>query len=427
LVIAQREIALPKISLPTPSLTITKKDARRFMLAHHGLFSPRRLMGKTGILEYIRHVGSIQFDPINIVGRNPDLVLQSRVLDYRSNLLDELLYEDRKLVDGWDKMAAIYCMEDWPNFSRRRGLMNQPGIDSRRPSNEVLAEVLLEVRERGPVSSLDFSETPIVDWHWGPTKAARAALESLFSMGNVGVHHRVNNRRAFDLIHRLVPPELLDLPDPFVLDEDYQDWHFLRRVGGMGLVTSKSGEYWYGIQGVMSKERQGIIRRLTDTGKIIAVGIDEIPNQTFFIRNCDHPTLKAVLQSEKPENCAAIIAALDNLIWNRGLIEQVFDFSYIWEVYKPKSKRKFGYYVLPVVYGDQFIARFEPKYDKKKRIFTVENWWWEGEVEMDTAMYVGLRRCLKDFVTYLNADSIRLGLSIQKDSSLHWLRDIVFN
>jgi len=81
------------------------------MLAHHGLYPPRKLMGKTGILDYIQHVGSIQFDPINIVGRNPDLVLQSRVLDYRPNLLDDLLYKERKLIDGWDKMASSLVEE----------------------------------------------------------------------------------------------------------------------------------------------------------------------------------------------------------------------------------------------------------------------------------------------------------------------------
>jgi uncharacterized protein YcaQ len=129
---------------PSSPLTITKTEARRFMFAHHGLYPPRQLKGKNGIKEYIRHVNSIQFDPINIVGRNPDLVLQSRIQDYRPSLLDELLYEDRQLLDGWDKMASIYLVEDLPFFFRRRDHLRNTE-NSRKPPQTVIDEVLAEV------------------------------------------------------------------------------------------------------------------------------------------------------------------------------------------------------------------------------------------------------------------------------------------
>jgi uncharacterized protein YcaQ len=394
------------------------------MLTHHGLYPPRKLMGKTGILEFIHHVGSIQFDPINIVGRNPDLVLQSRVLDYRPSLLDGLLYEERKLIDGWDKMASIYSVEDWPFFSRRRCLMNQSEIDHRRPSKDLLEEVLKEVSARGPVSSLELTQNQIVDWHWGPTKASRAALESLFSMGKIGVHHRVNNRRVFDIIHRLIPQSILDLTDPFTNDADYETWHFLRRLVCMGLVSSKSGEHWHGILGVKSKERQLIIHKLIEAGEIISLEIDEIPNQLFYMRKCDYQNYKSTFPHEDSQMNAAIIGALDNLIWDRGLIRQIFEFKYIWEVYKPKAKREFGYYVLPIIYGNRFIARFEPKFDKKRKIFTVENWWWEGNIELNSAIEVGLQKCFIDFITYLDAAEIKLGDTIKHDRSLSWFGKI---
>ena len=110
---------------PPPSLTIDKTTARRFVFAHHHLWPPRQLKGKDGVRQYIQHVGAIQFDPINIVGRNPDLVLQSRVADFTLGILDELLYEDRLLLDGWDKMASIYSVGDWPYFARQRARMRQ--------------------------------------------------------------------------------------------------------------------------------------------------------------------------------------------------------------------------------------------------------------------------------------------------------------
>ena len=145
-------------SLP-PAITISKSDARRFMLSHHGLYPPRQRLGKAGVLDYIHHVGCIQFDPINIVGRNPDLVLQSRVKDYRPHMLDELLYSDRNLLDGWDKMASIYAMEDWPNFTRRREWLREH-IHERRPPQEALADTLEQVRQllRVHVERLDVTE-----------------------------------------------------------------------------------------------------------------------------------------------------------------------------------------------------------------------------------------------------------------------------
>jgi uncharacterized protein YcaQ len=402
---------MPPESLPTPSLTITKTIARRFILAYHKLLPPRQLTGKDGILEFINLVGCIQFDPINIVGRNPDLVLQSRIKDYQAGLLDELLYTDRKLLDGWDKMAAIYPVEDHPNFERYRSwLRNRP--NSRKPPEKAIEKVLEEVRTRGPLSSLDFDGSEKVDWFWGPTKVARAALEYLYSRGYLGINHRVNNRRSFDLIERLIPAEILEQPNPFNNEKAYQDWHVTRRVGSMGLAHSKSGEYWLGILGVKSRERAVIFHRLTDNGTLLAVGIEELPQQTFFIRQVDYPTLEAalVLDDIKPE--AAIIAALDNLTWNRGLIQQVFDFEYVWEVYKPKEQRKYGYYVLPVLYGDRFVARFEPSFDKDTNTFTINKWWWEDGIEPDTNMLTGIRVCINDFMNYLEADCLQLGKSV---------------
>ena len=102
------------------ALTLSNQQARRFLLAHHRLWPPYELEGKAGALAYVRRVGCIQFDPLNIVGRNPDLVLQSRVSNYRPALLEELLYQDRRLLDGWDKNMSIYAVEDWPCFRRRR-------------------------------------------------------------------------------------------------------------------------------------------------------------------------------------------------------------------------------------------------------------------------------------------------------------------
>lgn len=105
---------------PPAELTISQEHARRFLLTHHGLLPPRKMIGKQGVLDYIRHVNCIQYDPINIVGQNPHLVLQSRVKNYKPTMLDEALYTDRRLLDGFDKQMSIYPVEDWPRFTMYR-------------------------------------------------------------------------------------------------------------------------------------------------------------------------------------------------------------------------------------------------------------------------------------------------------------------
>ncbi len=406
---------------PSASITIDKTTARRYILAHQKLWPPRQLKGKAGVRKFIRHVGSIQFDPINVVGRNPDLVLQSRVKDYRPEMLDHLLYQDYQLLDGWDKMASIYSAEDWPFFFRHKKFRRQ--IENpRRPQQEVIQNVLAEIEQRGPLSSLEFDNQEKTDWFWGPTKIVRAALETLFGEGYLGVHHRVNNRRYFDLIERLLPADLLQIPDPNQTEEQYQDWHILRRVGSMGLAFPNAGEHWYGIIEVKTPERKRIISRLVERGDLISVDISEIPEKTYFMRKVDLSTLEAV--SNPTTAGAAILAPLDNLLWNRKNNSWLFDFEYIWEVYKPKAQRQYGYYTLPVIYDSRFIARFDPAFDKKTRHLTIQNWWWEKEIEPNKKMEAALIACFQDFVAYLKAEKLILGKPILHEATLRWMKSI---
>ena len=331
-------------------------------------------------MDFVRHAGCVQFDPINVVGRNPDLVLQSRVANYRPALLEELLYTDRQLLDGWDKMAAIYLITDWPYFARRRVYMRERQDARYNLSEEIMSAVMAAVRERGPLSSIDLKRMDKVDWHWGqPVRVVRASLERLYTWGELGIHHRVGTRRVFDLIERLLPAGLLAAPDPNETDEDYQNWRVLRRVGGLGLANPSATEYWGTIWGMTlgakSVVRRAALTRLVERGDLAAVAVEDAPKRTFFIRTADLPTLEAVQTATSPKPQAAIIGALDNFVWDRSLLRWVFDFDYVWEVYKPAAKRKYGYYVLPVICGDRFVARFDPAFDKKTRELTITNWW----------------------------------------------------
>jgi uncharacterized protein YcaQ len=401
-------------------ITINNKTARRFILTHHRLLDPRKMKGKSAILELIRHLNSIQFDTINVVGRNADLVLQSRIKDYQASILDEMLYKDRTLVDGWDKQASIYRVEDRPYFERFRNYMfNYP---DRRYENvrEAIPEIHERLEKDGPLSSLDFKNSEKVSWHWSHTSLARATLEFMWYTGKVGVDHRINTRRSFDLIERLIPHNILDQTDPNINDEDYQAWHVYRRIGSMGLTSLRSGEIWSGMVGIKAPERRNAIKRLLHEGKIVEINVEGHDKESLYARIEDAQTIESISRKRKIPNKTSFIAPLDNLIWNRKLINDLFDFKYIWEVYKPKAKREYGYYVLPVLYGDKFIARLDSKYDRKTSTMNVNNWWWEKDISADGEMIRSISECFTSFMKYLGAKRITFakGIKFAKDLDL---------
>lgn len=411
------------MSPPAPTLKLTRTQARRFLLAHQSLWPPRKLRGKAGVIDLIRRIGAVQFDPINVVGRNADLALQSRIRDYRPALLHRLLYEDRQLLDGWDKVASIYLTSDWPYFGRHRDRMRAQHSQPSNPSMRIAAEVIEAIREEGPKSSIDFKRGESIEGSWGQsTSLPRACLEILYAMGELVIYDRVGTRRLYELAERALPEDVISAADRNESNEEYQDWHVLRRIGGLGIANPAAGDWWLGMHQINAESRKVTLRRLVNQGDLNAVEIENIPNRTFFIRTVDLPTLDRVRRGRPPKQRAAIIGALDNLMWDRNMLRWLFDFDYVWEVYKPAAQRRYGYYVLPILYGDRFIARMDPAFDREQRELTINNWWWEDGVEVNDEMRSALVRCFQDFRRYLQADRVNLGAKARSKPSLDWVQ-----
>ena len=225
-----------------------------------------------------------------------------------------------------------------------------------------------------------------------------------------------NTRRYFDLIERLLPADLLAAADPNPTEEAYEDWHVARRVGSLGLANPAAGEYWLGMGGMKAEARRATLARLSAQGVLIPVAVEGIAQAPLFIRASDVVSARSGREAiDDAPPAAAFIGPLDNLIWDRDLIRWLFDFDYTWEVYKPAAQRKYGHYVLPVLYGDRFIARVEPIFDRKARVLTIVNWWWEAGVAPDEAMVAALAECLAAFGRYLGAGEVRLGAAVAGD------------
>ena len=401
-------------------ITLSRKEARRLILIHQGLWPPRVLEGKAGALDYVRRVGCIQFDPLNIVGQNPELVLQSRVADFDTEMLRELLYEDRKLLDAWDKNMSIYAVEDWPYFRRRRDSARRHYGVPTRPAVPVLPRVRQEIQTRGPLSSIDLDLNETVAWSWAPTRLGRAALESMYFWGELIVHHKVHTRKVYDFAARHLPDALLSAPDPNETEDAFHDWYVLRRVGGVGLMWDRAGTAWLGMSGIKSRELKAAIARLLEKGEIARVHVEGINVPLYGPRQVVAEA-QASPRADLPP-CAAILAPLDNMLWDRRFVRALFDFEYIWEVYKPVAERRYGYYVLPILYGDRFVARFEPGRDKESGALIVKNWWWEEGVTPSPEMQTALMACFRRFREYLGTNQLAIDEQALELGGLEWLR-----
>ena len=370
-----------------PMLTVTKNQAREFILLKQGLLGDYRFIRKDGAYQFVRQAGCIQFDPVDVCGRNAELTLQSRVKGFRRKMLNDLLYRDRLLVDYSDKELSIWPREDWPFFSgyRERSVAHGrqfPGIP------ELEEQAIDYIRKHGPVSSDTLPIEGTVFWHssmhWSghwekESLAARSVLEQLYTDGVLLIHHKTGSRKYYDLADKYFPSDLLRAPNPCRDEEAFTDWRICRRIGAVGLLWNRNSTAWLGISMTM-EQRNASFDRLEKNGSISAVQVEGIRFPLYMLRE-DLPLLESVTAGQADTRSRLeFLAPLDPMLWDRKLIEAVWGFQYSWEIYTPAIKRKYGYYVLPMICGDRFVGRIEPKADRKNNTFTVQNIWLEPGV-----------------------------------------------
>jgi len=388
-------------------MKITKEEARNFLIRYQKLSNKEPLSGVGGILDYIKMAGCIQYDPLNMIARNADLVLQSRIADYKPEMLEQLLYKDRLLIDGWDKMMSIYSREDWAYFHfvrERRGIETIVMLQNRKSQEALLytEQILESLAQNGAMLPKQMGLGPANSGRWGHRNISSATLDYLFHIGKVGVSKKLNVTKVYDLIENLLPAEILSQPNPFLSEHDFKKWYVYRRLGSVGMLWNKNGGGWLATLMGDKKLRQHFLDEYMADGLVECVEVEGI-SERFYVRSKD-----SHLYEENPIEADKIrfIAPLDNLLWERDMLSKIFDFNYTWEVYVPAEKRKFGYYVLPVLYGNRFIARFEP--EKSKTHMKIKNWWWENDIFVSD-----------DLITLVLREMERFAISFGKSEGVH--------
>ena len=332
-------------------ITITKPQARQFILAKQGLIGTYRFVGKSGAYDFVRQAGCIQYDPVDVCGKNAELTLQSRVKGFQKSMLQDLLYKDRLLIDYADKELSIWPIEDWPYFSsyREKSFVLGETFDG---LEELKEKAVNYINEHGPVCSDSLPIEGEIFWHssmhWSgnwhkKSPAARSVLEQLYTDGVLIIHHKKGSRKYYDLASKYIPEETLNAQNPCKDEESFITWRVLRRIGAVGLLWDKNSTAFLGIN-INAEKRKKILEDLTEQGKINPVMVEGV-KQVFYYCSEEEPLMQAVLNGKadlKPR--MSFLAPLDPLMWDKALVLAIWDFQYSWEIYTPAGKRKYGYY-----------------------------------------------------------------------------------
>lgn len=383
-----------------------KQQICNYLVDYQHLCDDTALESINNIAEYISSVGCVQYDPLDVVGRNPDLVLQSRCNDYRKGAIEKYLYLDRVLFDVWDKNMSICGINDWAYFKRHR----KKHLDWCKDHRDTIETITEYLKEKDFACSSDFELEERVAWHYGPQRLAKAALECMCYAGLAVVHHKKGARRYYCLADKYVPEKYFNMEEPNNTEEEYFKWFVLRRINSIGVLWNRPSDAWLGVNGFKSEQRNNAFKGLISEGKITEITVEGMKH-ALYIDTEKYEMFQVSIDKPINSSYARILAPLDNMLWDRKLIAELFGFEYKWEVYTPISQRKYGYYVLPMLCDNKLIGRIEMGTDQKNKMLIVKNFWAEDEKDIPlyrNSIISGIDR----FKQYNLCESVEIACSI---------------
>ncbi len=401
-------------------MLISLQTARRFILGRQGLWPGRRWRGLVGTERAMRAMEHLQLDPLVVIARAHDLMLQSRVIDYRPDDWAVLTYEKRRFFD-WGGWLAVRPMDELPHW---RVLMRREREESRwktfaRQHATAIAEMREVLRERGTVTNRDFTmgARTRVDSYRG-RKDSAVALYYLWRVGEAMVTRRERFERVYALTEAVAPADLIRESSDAEADE-----FLLRKMVASQGLTKFSGVSASLQRQMPPAELKAWRAERIASGDLIEVRVEGWRSPHWAL-GTDRDILTALEAGRVPrawrpldtttDDEATFLSPLDPV---RSRSEELFGFHYRWEVYTPAAQRKYGYYVLPVLWGDRLVARFDAKLDRATSTFRVLGLWLEDErLAHDDAFADAMARGMTRFLRFLDAD--RLDVSGVRQAAL---------
>ena len=364
----------------------------------------------------MRAIEYLQLDPLQIIARSHDITLHSRVLDYKPGIWETVTYEKRKFFDwgGWLAVRPMDELPHWRTVMHRERDGNYGDSRIRKMAHEhadAIAEMRVILQERGVVSNRDFEmATRTRTQSYRGRKDSALALYYLWQTGEAMTHHRERFERVYTLTEQVAPADLI-----YESSEEETDRFLIKKeisFGGLSRIK-RTGDSWG--RGEPDRAAKKMLEGLLADGELIEVQVEgwktihhALSSDTRTLRDLSAgriPKTWTPLETTTTEE-VLFLAPLDQ-VSARGRAKVLFGFDYVWEVYKPAHLRKFGYYTIPILWGDQLVARFDSKLDRTTNTFVILGLWLENKLlAKDDAFAEALARGFARFVTFLGASKL---------------------
>lgn len=395
--------------MSSANLTITSETARQLVITRQHLSGD----APPAMLDIIRDLGCLQLDPISAVARSHQLVLWSRLGNYDLSDLGTLLWEDRSLFEYWAHVASIVLTEDYPIHSYRmrgyprgdspwtkrvRAWLSEPGVADMHDT------LLHRIRADGPVPSRVFNDRS-ADFPsgsgWTSGRNINRMIDYLWQTGKIMVAYREGIQRLWDVSERCLP----NWAPREKLDADQVTRRAAQKaIRALGVATASQTKEHYTRGRYYDLER--ILNELEAENIIHPIKVDGVSwNGDSYIHSEDLPLLETI-QAGGFTPGTSLLSPFDNLICDRKRTEQLFGFRFRIEIYVPKDKREYGYYVLPILHGDRLIGRLDPKFDRKKKTLAINAVYAEDNAPDDAATVNAIRESIHSLAQFVGAKDI---------------------
>ena len=377
------------------NIVLSLEQARLLYLNSQGLLANDFGKGKDGALKVIEHLGYLQLDTLSVVARAHHHTLWTRLPDYNEKFLNELL-EDKSIFEYWSHAASYLPIKDYRFSLINKKLYTENKSHWFKQDQSQKDYVYNRIKNEGPLQSKDFEHKRENPSGWFDWKPAKKALEQLFMEGKLMVAKRQGFQKVYDLTERVLPA---DIDTSFPSQQEYLEHLIYTSIQAHGFV--QENEIIYLRKGLKS-ELKKVLSDLLKAEKLININIEGFDNIPFITSN---QQLKSV-ENLTFKNYIHFLSPFDNAVIQRKRLQLLFDFDYIIECYIPEEKRKYGYFTLPILYNNQFVGRFDPKADRKNKVFYVKSMHFENNFIANEEFNQLFKLKLKSFAAFNGCEKI---------------------
>lgn len=379
---------------------VPKAAAAALFLARQGLGAPRaEPLTRPALERCVAATGGLQLDSINVVERAHRLTLWSRFGAYDPADLERWVYGERALFEYWSHAACLVARAHLPAWRRVMAdyKTRHTGWSGwlRRNAKAVDA-ALAEAAARGPLRGGDFSRPERRGGGWWNWDATQHALHYLWMAGRLGVAARVNFEKVYHLAEKVLPAA-----EPLPAAE-FPLWHLRTSLGAMGAATERDLRMYMTFPRQKAGERGKALRTLLKDGEAVEVAVEGSAERWYALA-ADVPALEA----PPAPTGTTLLSPFDSLLWHRERVVRLWGFDYKIEVYTPAPRRRYGYYVLPILHEGRLVGRLDPKNHRDRKVLEVRRVHLEPhEAKNADSILAGTAEALQSLAAHLKADRV---------------------